>query len=554
MIRAALGFCAALLSILGASAQPPVDPLPEKLPIPVRPAPETERSWSGPPQKSRTEKSFWETVPPIQPFPRQGNFNIAPTGPGYYTLFDQLRGRELSSRPKAPLLQWGQNANTTFNLDYRYLDDPKNKEFDFFDPLKRIHFGDDWLLSTGGEVRNRYAWIQNAALYNRRPQAGATNDFNLFRTRIYGDLWYRDEFRFFAEFITAQASSQSIPRAASDVEHNDFLNLFAELKLIEIDGRGVYARLGRQELLFGSQRGLSPSDWSNTRRAFQGVRGTWRNDAIEADIFAVNPVIPDPENISSMDRKQRLAGGWFKYRFTKDASADLYYLHYANDNDGVAQGRGNVIGGFAVNTFGGRFVGEYRQFLYDFEGAIQGGRWADQSILAGMGVAGLGYYFKNAPATPTLWAYYDYATGDPNPNATGVHRTYSTLFPFGHSYFAGLDAIGRQNIRDFHLELGAFPANWLRVQLGYHVLDLANAKDALYSPSGGVVRRDRTGNSGTDVGQALSATLQIHIDRHQIFFVGYGHLFAGDYVRNTAASPAAARDLEALWIQYTLKW
>ena len=542
-----------LLAILActpsARAQAPVVPLAD--PPPVTPA---ERSWSGPAQKPKAEKTFWETVPPIQPFPRQGNFIIAPTGPGYYTLFDQLNGRRLEKRPKAPFLQWGQNANSSFNLDFRYLDDPKNKEFDGFDPLKRIHLGENWLFSTGGEVRDRYATIQNAALFNRKPQAGATDNFNLFRTRIYGDLWYRDEFRVFAEFITAHSSPQSIPFASTDVLRNDFLNLFAEVKLFTVDDHGAYARIGRQELLFGSQRALSPSDWANSRRAFQGVRGSWHSDEIEEDFFVVNPVIPDPVRISSIDRNQYLLGNWFKYRFTKDSSADLYYLLYDNHNPNAAKGQGGVGGGFSVNTFGSRFVGEYRRFLYDFEGAIQGGRWANQSIFAGIAVAGLGYHFKAVPTTPTLWAYYDFASGDPNPNGTGVHRTYSTLFPFGHSYFAGLDAIGRQNVHDFHLEFGVFPANWMRATLGYHAMTLANAKDALYSPSGAVVRQDRTGRAGTDIGNAVSAALQFHIDRHQIFFVGYSHLFAGDYIRNTAATAAAARDLSALWIQYSVKW
>ena len=544
------GFAAAIgLVASNAWAQPAGE-----LPIPVRPGPETERAWSGPAQKPKAEKSFWETVPDVQPFPRAGNFTIAPTGSGYYTLFDQLNGRYSEKRPKYPHLQWGQNANSFFNVDFRYLDDPKNTERDFFDPLKRIHLGEDWLLSTGGEVRDRNATIRNAALFNRRPNAGATDNFNLFRTRLYGDLWYRDAFRVYAEFITAESSGQAIPPAASDIARNDFLNLFVEAKLFEIDDHGVYARVGRQELLFGSQRALSPADWANTRRPFQGIRGTWHNDKIEEDVFVVNAVKPNIGEISSIDRNQLLVGNWFKYRFTKDTSADFYYIHYQNENPGVARGQGGATGGFRVDTFGSRFVGNRDQFLFDFEGALQSGEWANQNIFAGMGLAGLGYHFKDAPAAPTLWAYYDFASGDPNPGASGTHRTYSTLFPFGHSYFAGLDAIGRQNIHDFHLELGFFPVNWLRMQFGYHALELVHAKDALYSPSGGVVRQDPTGRAGTDVGSALSSTFQVHIDKHQIFFVGYSHLFAGDYIRNTAATPAAGRDLSALWVQYILKW
>ncbi|QJW92918.1 hypothetical protein FTUN_0415 [Frigoriglobus tundricola] len=513
-----------------------------------------QREFSGPTQKPDSEKSFWEKVPPVQPFPRAGNFFNAPSGQGFYTLFDFVRDRELSNRPKNPYLQWGQNANPSFNLDFRFLDDPDNTQFDLFDPLKRVHVGDNWLFSTGGEVRDRYATIQNPTLYNKKPQAGADDTFNLFRTRVYGDLWYRDQFRFFVEFITADSSHQAIPAASTDVEQNDFLNLFVELKLLTLDDHGVYARIGRQELLFGSQRLVSPSDWSNTRRTFQGVRASWHNDTIEEDAFVVNPVVPDPGRISSIDDKQVFAGNWFKYRFNKDSSIDLYYLYLDNTNPGVAKGRYGATGAYDVNTVGSRLVGEQNQFLWDFEGAVQFGGWANQSIFAGFGVAGLGYYFKDVPTTPTLWAYYDYASGDPNPNKTNVHRTFGTLFPFGHSYFAGLDAIGRQNINDLHLEYAMFPAKWVRATLGYHVLSLDSAKDALYNTSGGVVRQDPTGRAGKDVGEAISTTVQFHLDNHQIFFVGYSHLFGGRFIKQTAVTPGAAKDLDALWVQYTFKW
>jgi hypothetical protein len=513
----------------------------------------TERTWSGPPQKPSSTKTFWESVPPIQPFPRQGNFNVAPSGPGYYTVLDQIRGRELKDRPKNPYLQWGQNANPFYNADFRYLDDPKNTETDWLNPLKRIHAG-NWLFSTGGEVRDRYATIQNAALFNKKPAAGADDSFNLVRARIYGDLWYLDRFRFFVEFISADSSGQSIPPASSDIARNDFLNLFVEAKVFSLDEDGIYARVGRQEMLFGSQRTISASDWSNARRAFQGVRAYYRNDKIEEDVFVVNPVVPSINSISSIDDKQVFAGNWFKYRLTKDTSADLYYLYLDNTNPGVAKGQYGASGAFDVHTLGARLVGQQKQFLWDFEGALQLGGWANQQTRAGMYVGGLGYWFENLPSKPTFWAYYDYASGDPNPGGSNLHHTYLPLFPFGHSYFAGLDAIGRANIKDFHLELGLFPTNWMRIVAGYHVLSLDQSRDALYNSTGSIVRQDLTGKSGTDVGNALNAAVQFHLDNHQIVLVNYAHLFAGDFIRGTAASPGAAKDLDAWWIQYAFKW
>src|SRR6266851_3237823 len=180
----------------------------------------SERGWSGPSQEGA--KTFWETVwPTIVPYPRTGHFFIAPSGPGYYTLYDSLRGQELPDRPKNPYLQWGQNANPFFNVDFRYLDNPNNTETCFLDSLKRIHLGAAWMFSTGGELRDRYTSLVNAYLYNKKPQAGDNETFNLFRARVYGDLSYLDIFRLYAEFTSADSSPQKVPRLSSDVDKAD---------------------------------------------------------------------------------------------------------------------------------------------------------------------------------------------------------------------------------------------------------------------------------------------------------------------------------------------
>lgn len=280
----------------------------------------------------------------------------------------------------------------------------------------------------------------------------------------------------------------------------------------------------------------------------------YHNEKIEEDFFVVNPVVPDPSKISSINDKQLFAGNYFKYRFDKDNSLDLYYLYLTDDTTGVAKGTGKNVGGYNVSTYGGRLVGQQDQFLYDFEGAIQGGSYANQNTLAGFYVAGLGYWFKNTFATPTLWAYYDWASGDPHPGVGGTHETFNPLFPFGHTYFAGLDAIGRPNLKDLHFELAAFPTNWMRITGGYHIMTLDSAKDALYSSTGSVVRQDLTGRSGTGVGDAVNGVVQFHIDDHQMILVNYAHLFVGDFIRGTGATPGAKKDLDAWWFQYTYKW
>jgi hypothetical protein len=405
-----------------------------------------ERSWSGPAKEEA--KTVWERVPPVTSYPRPNNFFISPSGANYYTLYDVVRDRELPDRPKFPYLQWGQNSNPFFNADFRYLENPKNTETDWLDFLKRIHPNDDWLLSTGGEVRNRYATIQNAGLYNKVPQAGSTDNFDLFRARSYGDVWYLDMFRIYAEFITAQASPQSIPPSLSDVDKADLLNLFGEIKLFTLENNGVYIRGGRQELLYGSQRVISPSDWSNSLRTFQGVKLYWHDEKIEFDAFWMQPVIVDPGKFDSVDDKVTFAGNYWKYRFNKDTSLDLYYLYLASDSP-AASGKGGLKGSYDVHSLGSRFVGQQNRLLWDFEGVLQFGDWSNQRSFADMSATGVGWWFQDLPAGPTLWAYFDHASGDPHPGS-GVHETYNQIFPFGHLSFGSFDAIGRQNIDDVH--------------------------------------------------------------------------------------------------------
>ncbi len=515
------------------------------------------RTWSGPPSKAEGPKTFWETAwPTIVPYPRTGNFYVAPSGPGYYTLYDFLQDRELQDRPRNPYLQWGQNANPFFNVDFRYLDNPNNTESFLFDSLKRIHRGDDWLFSTGGEFRDRYSSLDNAYLYNKKPLAGADEDFNVIRARVYGDLNYLDVFRLYGEFISADSSPQTIPHLSSDVDKADILNLFVEVKVLTIGGDALYVRGGRQELLFGSQRLISPSDWSNELRTFQGVRALYHTDKVEEDAWWVQPVIVNTGKLDSVDDRQCFVGDYFKYRFNKDVSLDAYCLYLDNDNQ-TSAGRKGVLGGYDVNTLGSRLVGQagdHGQYLFDFEGAVQFGDWSNQTTEADMYVAGLGYWFKDLPAIPTFWVYYDHASGTQDPTNGAEHRTFNQLFPSGHSYYNAEDLFGRQNINDFHLELGLFPLDWLRFTAAYHVLSLDQAKDALYNSSGSVVRQDATGKSGTDIGDALSGSVQFHLDNHQLINISYAHLFSGTFIKETAVTPAAAKDQDSLWATYQLKW
>lgn len=212
------------------------------------------------------KQSDWKKVPLILTTPRLGNQQVNPTGPGYYSLMDVVTGTYRQAPPKYGYPRNALWADSFFNADWRYLDDPKNKDFDYLDGLHRIHLGDNWLFSTGGSFWWRHVNEVNSRL------SGFDNNYDLFRVRAYGDLCYQDKLRFFVEFIDAQSVNHNLPPLIIDRNYGDFLNGFVDVKVCEIEGQNVYVRGGRQELLLGSQRLISPLEWANTRRTFSTLR------------------------------------------------------------------------------------------------------------------------------------------------------------------------------------------------------------------------------------------------------------------------------------------
>jgi hypothetical protein len=257
---------------------------------------------------------------------------------------------------------------------------------------------------------------------------------------------YSDSVRLFGEYLWAENFSFS-PNPAPpgfgplpiDVDRGDILNLFVDLKVWDGDGHPVYVRGGRQELLLGSQRLISTLDWANTRRTFQGVRAFRRGEQWDADVFWVQPVIPDATSFDQADSDQNLAGGWLTYRGQRGRFLDFYYMYYGNEND-VRQ-QDIPLAPFDLHTLGSRWTGDKDGFLWDFELAMQLGQRASSDVVAGMATAGVGRHYKNVWATPTVWLYYDYASGDSDPDS-GTSNTFHQLFPL-RPLLHGLDRSGR---------------------------------------------------------------------------------------------------------------
>lgn len=488
----------------------------------------------------------WSKAPPVSPPPRAGIFVKPPMGPGYFSLLDLIDGNEREKPQVDPLPPSALTTTPAFDFDFRYLEQPGHEK-DFFDPVKRIHLGSDWLLSFGGSFWYRYMHETDSRLN----AAGINNDYHLLRTRLHADLWYQDQFRLFAEMLDARALGLDLPALAIDKNHTDMLNLFADVKLGQFMDGPAYLRVGRQELLYGSQRLISTLDWANTRRTFQGVKTFWQTPAFNLDAFWVRPMVTEPNQFDNWDKDRNFVGLWGTYKAIPGQVLDLYYLSLV-DNRNVSPAnitQGNVLQGDSIlHTIGARWVGDYERILYELEGMYQFGKRSHLDISAFSIASGVGYQLP-LPMNPQFWLRYDFASGDKN-HRDGRSNTFNQLFPFGHYYFGYIDQIGRQNIHDFNAQFTLHPQPWVTFLGQYHRFYLANKRDYLYNAAGAGTIRDITGQSGSHVGDEIDFTINFHLSRHQDVLLGYSKLFTGEFLKNTR--PGVSPDL--FYAQYNFRF
>ena len=488
----------------------------------------------------------WSKAPPVSPPPRGGIFVKPPMRPGYFSLMDLIDGKERGKPQLDPLPPSALTTTPAFDFDFRYLEQPGHDK-DFFDPVKRIHLGDNWLLSFGGSFWYRYMHETDGRLN----ATGINNDYHLLRTRLHADLWYQDKFRLFAEMLDARALGLDLSALAIDKNHTDMLNLFADVKLGQYMDGPVYLRVGRQELLYGSQRLISTLDWANTRRTFQGVKTFWQTPTFNLDAFWVRPMVTEPNQFDNWDKDRNFVGLWGTYKAVPGQIIDLYYLSLIDNRVifPVNTTQGNVLQGDSVlHTIGARWVGDYEHILYELEGMYQFGKRSHLDISAFSIASGVGYQLP-LPMNPQFWLRYDFASGDKN-HRDGRSNTFNQLFPFGHYYFGYIDQVGRQNIHDFNAQFTLHPQPWITFLGQYHRFYLANKRDYLYNAAGAGLIRDITGQSGSHVGDEIDFTINFHISRHQDVLVGYSKLFTGEFLKNTR--PGVSPDL--FYAQYNFRF
>ncbi len=434
------------------------------------------------------------------------------------------------------------------------------KDYDTFSDV-------DW-LDLGLEYRARYEHRDN----DFRRSDENIDDPLLLRTRAYiGIKNILDPLRLALEVQDSRRNNGDYTREydTRDVDKHDILQGYLELNFQKTflgqDDLGhehpIWIRAGRHAWEAVDRRLIARNEWRNTTNTFQGVRaqiGDRKNDW-DLELLAVKPVQRFTSRIDEVDHSQDFTGAIFNWRRWSDyVTLEPYYFHLKQDGDEVKYNSGgealtgtalrqaqidrdihtaglraySIIGntGFDYDVSYVKQWGEQQRFLSNALGYIE----VDHDAHAYN--AELGYSFKH-PWKPRFSVFYGVATGDKNP-PSGVDRTdnqrFERLFGFARPW-SNDDYIQMENIRTPKVRLEFDPQlsflDNVKVDTGFSWYKLDSASDRW---NAGANLRDRTGNSGSDLGKEFDLRVRFPINPQIAVNIGYAHFWAGDFVKETS--------------------
>ncbi|MCC5829868.1 MAG: alginate export family protein [Phycisphaeraceae bacterium] len=421
---------------------------------------------------------------------------------------------------------------------------PDDAPADFFDPIKwiTIHREPDIHLTLGGQYRFRVEGWNNFGF------DGDQNDvFTLHRLGLHGDLRLEEAVRFFVELKSSHATERNLPggRRVLDVDTFALQNAFADLRVPLGDSAAFTLRVGRQEMLLGSQRLVSPLDWSNTRRTFDAISGILEGPGFAFTGFLSRPVEISKYEFNTTDNSRDFCGVHGRFDIPGSNFKAEGYWFGLYENEATFAG---VTGEHQRHTLGARLHGPIGDsgFDVDVESAYQFGTLGDSDISAWMLASQIGYRFADADWRPRVFVGFDYASGTRGSGST--IETFDHLFPLGHAYLGWADILGRQNIIAVNPGISLHPdARW-DIIASVHLFWRASGDDGPYNLAGARFR-DPAASGSRYLGTEFDLLVRYRATENLTLEAGYCRFFPGAFIRESG--PGRGLDFFYLQVAFT---
>ncbi|MHC5003647.1 MAG: alginate export family protein, partial [Planctomycetota bacterium] len=288
------------------------------------------------------------------------------------------------------------------NEDWSGLRDADPSQLtDFWDSIKHVPLNDDGSVwaSFGGSSRLR---LESWSGFGFGAPRDDSDTFLLWRTLLHADVHFGENVRAFVQGKSALSTDRDLPggRRTLDVDSLDLEQAFVDFRIPIGDEAVLTLRPGRQALLFGKQRLVSPLGWSNTLRRWDGVSGILKYRGWTVTGFWSQFAPVEKYEFNDPDRQTQLYGVYATSKLTDPGiGVDLYWLGFERNDSVTFNG---TTGEEDRYTVGGRLWGDIGDsgFDYDFEGAWQYGEVGDGDVDAFMIGSQLGFRAADFPWSP----------------------------------------------------------------------------------------------------------------------------------------------------------
>jgi len=408
----------------------------------------------------------------------------------------------------------------------------------------------------GGQVRARYEVFDGGSPLAPNAdfqKTGVDNDTSFLLTREKFHLGYTAKwFAVYGELRNSNVNGDDTP----PLQGEDSFDLQqAYVALGNAKSFPVTAKVGRQELAYGDERLIGPSDWSNTGRVFDAAKLRYEDKQVWVDVFGGRVVVPEDGSFNEADFNDWFSGIYASSKTLVPIQESQLYFLSRNVAEGTSP-RDIYSIGARVKSLAGKLQGwDYTgEVVKQFGNIVQSGVRRDQDAWATS--VGGGYTWANAFATPRLGLEYSFSSGDQDPT-DGKSQTLDNLFPTNHKHYGTMDFFSWRNMHDPRISLTLKPHKKLTCSLDFHAFWLASTEDYFYPQGGGGRKSLGYGlHPGYDgfVGSELDLELNYAVATWAVLRGGYGHFFPGSYVDSSKASRGGTTSADWLYVQATLSF
>ena len=361
-----------------------------------------------------------------------------------------------------------------YNDDFSYLhtDTVKN----WYESIKYIPLDKTgkYYISLGGEARGQYINTTNNKWGDEPdPKGGYFLSRYLFHTDIH-----LGSFRLFSQFQSSLSYSLPDPSPVDD-NSAEIHQLFLDYNILKNENTKLTARIGRQEMQYGSQRLIGVREKPNNRLAMDGFKLIANRKNFQTDAFYMQPIanVPGAFNDDINDNAKLWGSYTVLNNVTFFKNIDLYYFGLWKRQSKLD----DAIGKEVRHTFGTRIWKNNGNFKYDFEAIYQFGKLAGKDITAWTVSSNITYSLENIKFKPTLGLKTEMISGDNNKNDKKI-ETFNPLYPRG-AYFGLVALIGPANLCDIHPSIDFELTDELNFIVDYDIFWRLSNSDGIYAPN-----------------------------------------------------------------------